>query len=876
MIKLTVVRKLALGFGSLALLMLIQAGINWTLAESTLTISEAALNRGHRAAMLAHQIRYEGVQVWQWLTDISATRAEPGFDDGFAEAEAHAVAFRRLVTELRTLRPDKAGELDSLNQSFEAFYENGVWMASQYVEGGTAAGNVAMFEFDTFGADIADRLEALVTGFGDNAAVSLAEANQATLNSRNISAATAGVALMAAIAIALVLARSLVNPLRQMAQVARALAQGDLDQTLTITSQDEIGDTARAFELMINYQRQAAQAARRLADGDLTLTLTAKSERDQMGLAFQHMLGRLQAQIAAVAADAARVDGTARLLAQSSDQASGATSQIATALQQVTAGVQQQASALTVTAASVDESRRAIEGVAQGAQDQAQALARTSAVVAQLSQAVTTIHRGALHQLESAVKASEAHIGLTQAIEQVAETTSAAAGQTEQSTRIAAEGAELAARSVDGIERARQTTEQLAERVRDLARGSAQIGVIVETIEDIASQTNLLALNAAIEAARAGEQGKGFAVVAEEVRKLAERSATATREITKMIRAIQTGANEVGEAMQTTGDEVTRAVGLSQQAGHAFEAITTGAQGIAESVRSTSQAVGVIRHTSEIVQAAIQQTRTEAERNRVGADAMETLTAQAVESLDSVSAVVEENTAATEQMAASSTEISQAIENVASVSEENSASLEEISASAEEMSGQVTQVTISATRLSDMAQRLQLIVSEFKLPASRVALQESDATVAGITWDDSMASGDPLIDEQHKQLIHQLNRLMTGMVAGSGRSEVQASLNFLADYVAKHFGYEEACMEKHQCPVAKKNKTAHASFVANFGAMRARIETDGPSPALAIELQHKLADWLVNHIRRIDTQLGGCMTHHVGVTKSRQEPHSVR
>jgi len=226
-----------------------------------------------------------------------------------------------------------------------------------------------------------------------------------------------------------------------------------------------------------------------------------------------------------------------------------------------------------------------------------------------------------------------------------------------------------------------------AEKVQEMGKRSVQIGDIVETIDDIASQTNLLALNAAIEAARAGEHGKGFAVVADEVRKLAERSSTATKEIGTLIKGIQQIVKEAVSAMDEGAKEVEKGVARAGQSDMALTSILKAVETVNQQVEEIAQAALHISSSSN----------------------------ELVSSMDSVSAVVEENTAATEEMSASSTEVTQAVEAIASVSEENSAAIEEVSASTEEMSAQVQEVTTSAQALSETASRLQQVVAQFKV-----------------------------------------------------------------------------------------------------------------------------------------------------------------
>ncbi|GAB4520991.1 MAG: hypothetical protein Kow0047_32080 [Anaerolineae bacterium] len=239
-----------------------------------------------------------------------------------------------------------------------------------------------------------------------------------------------------------------------------------------------------------------------------------------------------------------------------------------------------------------------------------------------------------------------------------------------------------------------------AQKVQEMGARSDQIGAIVQTIEDIAEQTNLLALNAAIEAARAGEQGRGFAVVADEVRKLAERSARATKEIADLVASIQHTVSEAVAAMDEGAHEVEAGVQRAHEAGEALNQLLKAAEA----------------------------------SNRYGQQAweatqkMSTLSSGVMSAIENVSAVVEENTASTEQLAASSGTISEAMESVASISEENSAAAEEVSAATEQMSAQAQEVSASAQMLAQIARELQEVISQFRLsdePSSLPTAPES-------------------------------------------------------------------------------------------------------------------------------------------------------
>ena len=127
-------------------------------------------------------------------------------------------------------------------------------------------------------------------------------------------------------------------------------------------------------------------------------------------------------------------------------------------------------------------------------------------------------------------------------------------------------------------------------------------------------------------------------------------------------------------------------------------------------------------------------------------------------------------------------------------------------------------------------------------------------------WDESMRTGDDTNDAQHKELIRQMNLLMAAMARGDGTAQIESLLQFLAEYVVKHFSHEEQCMAECLCPAAQANKTAHALFLKKFAAFRQQLAADSSGGALlAIQLLRELSDWLINHIRRVDAQMLACM-----------------
>src|SRR5215467_12234501 len=162
---------------------------------------------------------------------------------------------------------------------------------------------------------------------------------------------------------------------------------------------------------------------------------------------------------------------------------------------------------------------------------------------------------------------------MARAMNEMSESALQSASVARQSLAAAQKGTQAVQNSISGMNEIREQIQETSKRIKRLGESSQEIGEIVELISDITEQTNVLALNAAIQAASAGEAGRGFTVVAEEVQRLAERSAEATKQIGAIVKTIQTDTQDAVSAMEKSTQGVVEGAELLDAPGRALQAI---------------------------------------------------------------------------------------------------------------------------------------------------------------------------------------------------------------------------------------------------------------------------------------------------------------
>ena len=356
-----------------------------------------------------------------------------------------------------------------------------------------------------------------------------------------------------AIAVAYWVQRGILRQLGAIGDLFSSVGIGDFEARAEVTSKDELGQMAGNLNSML--------------DNTLSL-IQSQEEKDYI----QNSIQKLLTEVADVA------DGDLTVEAE------------------VTADM---------TGAIADSFNYMIEQLRQIIVDVQETTLQVSSAASEVQATTEHLASGSETQSEQIVSTSSAIDEMAVSIQQVSENAGAAAEVAGQALSTAQEGNEAVKRTITGMNGIRQQVQETAKRIKRLGESSQEIGEIVELIGDIADRTSILALNASIQAAMAGEAGRGFAVVAEEVERLAERSADATKQIEGLIKAIQSETTEAVTAMEETTREVVSGSSVANDAGRSLEQIQKVSNDLAELIGSISMASRQQARGSESVASAM-------------------------------------------------------------------------------------------------------------------------------------------------------------------------------------------------------------------------------------------------------------------------------
>nr|CRH04518.1 putative Methyl-accepting chemotaxis protein [Candidatus Magnetococcus massalia] len=909
-----IAHKISFGY-AIPVAMLILLGIFGQIVSHSVAVdAQHAKDTSFRMALLAGTMEKHVIQVQQWLTDISATRAAPGYDDGFGEAKTHFEAFNVGLEKFKAFYKEQGDqkslqEAQVLGERFSGFYATGQEMARRYIDKGPVGGNAYMGKFDEQAEALAAVLEPFLNrqlAEADSRLTQVYDELQAFSNT--ILAITFG-ALLIAVIFAYFMVGSISKPVKGVALALDRIAGGDLSQgTGMALSRDEMGQIIGSVENLVK--------------------------------SFALSVRMINLQAASITAFVAEILGLRRGLEDNSADLNAIAKEVAHENSKLSNDVVQVKQRLDGAVQNLGELLSAAENVSSGVNTIASASEQASVNVQAMATSAQHM-QGNVADVNDQLEQVNDHVGqVTRSVDEM----SGSLNSVRQLCQSAASESDVA----------RARAEDAAQAVKKLSLSSDEIGQVVEVINNIAEQTNMLALNASIEAAGAGDAGKGFAVVADEVKDLASQTSHATEMIWTKIEAVR---DQAREAERQTNEIASLVVGISdgnQEINRAVDEQFMSIQQVVNAMGQVSGAAGRVADGAEQLGSAVNDVARASEEAAHG-------TGEIARSSESMAATAREMTEMTEATVQSAHTVQQLTDQTQRASEQVRDKINDSLQVIHEMNATVHQFHVMAGMADAISESLytaqarmdagserfnirhikSLILTRMQNLNSAVFTEDtvllekladrSNCTVLGwlenevpeemrqwpifvqirdsfgqflessgqimqqaqrgeldnlntlletfnenlqrffdlldqfylgrqvdrsreetlVQWEDSLSVGVRSMDVDHKLLINLINQLNIAVKQKVSRQEMDRLMNELQNYTTTHFNREERLMAQTGYSDIESQQIQHRKFIDTIRSERQALMASD-DPARGEQLINILKDWLIKHIMKHD------------------------
>ncbi len=359
--------------------------------------------------------------------------------------------------------------------------------------------------------------------------------------------------LAAALSMGYVISRNIAARLSKDVSFAQTVAHGNLQEQMTITTNDEIGILGKSLNKMAENLKTMINNIKESAENISVAAVQINTNTDKLSKGAKAQAESTESSTASINQMNTSIKGvadSAEALLQAADDSSGSILEMTASINQIAQSTDTLSAAVETTSSAISEMSASIRQIGENVDVLSSAAEETASVVNEIA---TTI-KGVEENVNESAKVSE------------------------NVKKDASElGIKAVEKTIDGMNKIKESVEATSVIINRLGERSQQIGKILTVIDDVTDQTNLLALNAAIIAAQSGEHGRSFAVVADEIKDLAERTAFSTKEISQMIESIQKEVGDAVNAMKDSSKNVIEGMNLSRDANNALNKILNSA-----------------------------------------------------------------------------------------------------------------------------------------------------------------------------------------------------------------------------------------------------------------------------------------------------------